>query len=319
MVDSKTLTRRHFVTRSAAAACGVGLLQATQVTQAASVVQSQRHAFKYCLNTGTVRGHKLGLIAELELAAKAGYDAVEPWVESIRQYKEQGGSLPELKQRIEDTGLTVESAIGFSSWIAEDQAKRTQGLEQARRDMDLVAQIGGKRLAAPPAGATGEPILDLQKAADRYRALLELGDSAGGVPALEVWGFSKNLHRLGQSVYVAIESGHPKACLLADVYHLYRGGSDFSGLRLLSAEAMPIFHMNDYPGGVSRDQVKDRDRVFPGDGVAPFDQIVGDLHAVNPNMVLSLELFNPEYWKRPALDVAREGLAKMKQAVQRAI
>jgi len=309
-----SLSRRQFITRSGAAALGVSLLQTTQVAQAA--VPS--NAFRFCLNTGTVRGHKLGLVAELELAAKAGYDAVEPWVESIRQYKEQGGSLPQLKQRIIDMGLTVESAIGFSSWIAEDPDKRTEGLEQARRDMDVLARIGGKRLAAPPAGATNEPILDLQQAAERYRALLELGDRMGVVPALEVWGFSKNLHRLGQSAYVTIESGHPKACLLADVYHLYKGGSDFSGLRLFSAEAMPIFHMNDYPG-IPRDTIKDRDRVFPGDGVAPLDQILSDLHAVNPNMVLSLELFNPEYWKRPALDVAREGLAKMKQAVQRAL
>lgn len=318
MADSNTLSRRHFVTRSAAVACGMGLLQGTQSTQAAVPVTTKPHAFKFCLNTGTVRGHKLGLVAELELAAKAGYDAVEPWVESIRQYKEQGGSLPEVKKRIEDTGLTVESAIGFSSWIAEDKDKRVQGLEQARRDMDLVARIGGKRLAAPPAGATSAPILDLQQAAQRYRALLESGDSLGVVPALEVWGFSKNLHRLGQSAYVAIESGHPKACLLADVYHLYKGGSDFAGLRLLSAEAMPIFHMNDYPG-TPRETIKDRDRVFPGDGVAPLDQILSDLRAINPNMVLSLELFNPEYWKRPASEVAQEGLAKMKQAVQRSL
>ena len=107
--------------------------------------------------------------------------------------------------------------------------------------------------------------------------------------------------------------------MLLDVYHLYKGGSDFSGLRMLSAEAMPIFHMNDYPGGLSREKINDSDRVFPGDGVAPFDQILGDLHTINPNMILSLELFNREYWKRPALDVAKEGLAKMKQAVQRAV
>lgn len=317
MADHKS--RRHFLTQFGAAACGVGLLYETQTTQAVgSVPDTSPAAFKYCLNTGTIRGHKLGLKAELELAAKVGYDAVEPWVESIRQYREQGGSLPELKRHIENLGLTVESAIGFSSWIADDAERRAKGMEQARRDMELIAAIGGKRLAAPPAGATSGTTLDLDEAAARYRALLELGDEFNVVPAVEVWGFSKNLHRLGQSLYVAVESGHAKACLLADVYHLYKGGSDFAGLRLLSAEAMPIFHMNDYPD-IPRDQIKDRDRVFPGDGVAPLDAILKDLHAVNPNMVLSLELFNPEYWKRPALDVAREGLAKMKQAVQRAL
>jgi sugar phosphate isomerase/epimerase len=279
---------------------------------------ARAHSFKYCLNTGTIRGQKLGLVNEIELAAKAGYQAIEPWVQSIQQYVEQGGSLSELKRRITDLGLTVESAIGFSTWIAEDADKRAQGLEQARRDMDLLAQIGAKRLAAPPAGATSDPILDLQDAADRYRALLEVGDGLGVVPTVEVWGFSKNLTRLSQAVYVAVECRHPRACVLADAYHLYKGGSDAFGLRLLSAEALPVFHMNDYPD-MPRETIQDRDRVFPGDGVAPLGQILKDLHAINPAMVLSLELFNAEYWKRPALDVAREGLAKMKQAVQRAI
>ncbi len=314
-----SLSRRQLIAQSTAALFGAGLIQAPRGAMAAEPgPASSLDSFVYCLNTGTVRGHKLGLVAELELAAKAGYDAVEPWVGSIQTYVEQGGSLSQLKQRISDLGLTVESAIGFSSWIAEDEGQRAKGMEQAKRDLDLLARIGGKRLAAPPAGATNGPDLDLQKAAERYRALLELGDTVGVVPAIEVWGFSKNLRRLSQSVYVAVEAGHPKACVLADVYHLYKGGSDFEGLRLLSTEAMPIFHMNDYPG-LPRKEIKDSDRVFPGDGVAPLDKILTDLRVINPNMVLSLELFNPTYWKRPALDVAKEGLAKMKQAVQRTL
>ena len=53
------------------------------------------------------------------------------------------------------------------------------------------------------------------------------------MPQVEVWGFSKPLSRLGEAAMVAIESGHPQACVLADVYHLYKGGSGLRGLRLL--------------------------------------------------------------------------------------
>jgi hypothetical protein len=35
--------------------------------------------------------------------------------------------------------------------------------------------------------------------------------------------------------------------------------------------------------------------------------------------VLSLELFNPTYWKQDALVVARTGVEKMKRAVARAL
>ena len=56
-----------------------------------------------------------------------------------------------------------------------------------KRDMDLVARIGGLRIAAPPVGAY-EPPMDLAKIAERYRRLLELGRQMGVVPQLELWG-----------------------------------------------------------------------------------------------------------------------------------
>jgi sugar phosphate isomerase/epimerase len=271
--------------------------------------------FIYCLNTGTIRGQKLGIAGEVEVAAKAGYQAIEPWVSSLSDYAKTGGSLKDLRTRIQDLGLTVESAIAFPSWVVDDDATRAKGLEQARREMDLVAQIGGKRIAAPPVGATQQPGLDLMKAAERYRALLELGDQLGVVPELELWGSSKNLHRLGEVAFVATESGHPHACVVGDVFHIYKGGSDFRGLRLFSARALPVFHLNDYPDQPPRDQMNDSHRVLPGDGVAPLSQILRDLRAAGGGTVLSLELFNRTYWEQDALQVARAGLEKMRAII----
>jgi 2-keto-myo-inositol isomerase len=275
--------------------------------------------FKYCLNTSTIRGQKLPFDKEIEIAAKAGYKAIEPWVHKIHEYAGAGGNLKDLRKRIADLGLTVESAISFFRWIIDDDTERAKGFEQAKRDMDILAQIGGKRIAAPPAGATREPGLDLMKAAERYRALLELGDKFGVVPQIELWGSSKNLHRLGQCMFVVIESGHPKACFLPDVYHIYRGGSDFNGLKQLSAQAIQVFHLNDYPADPPRDRISDRDRVMPGDGIAPLTQILRDLCATGSRAVLSVELFNPDYWKQDALTVAKIGIAKMKAAVNKAL
>ena len=42
-----------------------------------------RPPFHYCLNTATLRGQKLGIIKEIEVATKAGYEAIEPWVAAI--------------------------------------------------------------------------------------------------------------------------------------------------------------------------------------------------------------------------------------------
>ena len=158
---------------------------------------------------------------------------------SLEEYVKGGGKLSDLRKHISDAGLTVEDAIAFSEWIASDDARRAQGLEQAKRDMDMVAQIGGRRIAAPPRGATDLPRLELGVIAERYRALLEAGQQIGVVPQLELWGFSKNLSRLGECVCVAMETGHREACVLADVFHLYKGGSEVNGIHLLGADHDP--------------------------------------------------------------------------------
>jgi len=300
-------SRRQFLRAGAVAStCGT--------VAAGPLPQGNGGGFRYCLNTATLQGYKLSIVQLVEVAAKAGYQAVEPWLSEITAYARQGGSLPDLRGRIADLGLTVESAIAFPQWVVDDAAKRTAGLEQAKREMDLVTQIGGKRIAAPPAGANNGPELPLPQIVERYRALLELGGQAGIVPELEFWGPSANLRRLAEAAFVAIASDHPQACVLADVFHLYKGGSGFSGLRLLSAQAIQVVHLNDYPAAPDRGRITDRDRVFPGDGVAPMKQILGDLRRINPNVVLSLEVFNPAYWNGDPLETAKRGLAKMKQA-----
>lgn len=306
------LSRRKFIAASA--------LSATATLASSSSARTySNQPFGYCLNTGTIRGQKLSLIKELEITAQAGYNGIEPWIHKIHEYKASGGSLKDLKKRIADLGITVESAIGFAQWIVDDDAQRAKGLEQFKRDMDAVAQIGGKRVAAPPAGANRQPGLDLGKAAERYRKILDIGDEIGIVPQLETWGSSQNLHLIGEALYVIAESGHPKACLLPDVYHTYKGGSDFNAYKAISGRTIQVFHMNDYPADPPREKIGDSDRVMPGDGIAPIPSILRDVYDNGCRAMLSLELFNRDYWKQDPLQVAKIGLAKMKAVVSKAL
>lgn len=272
--------------------------------------------FKYCLNTGTIRGQKLRFVEELEFASRAGYDSVEPWMQQVHGYRNAGGTLRELGQKIADLGLAVESAIGFGKWASDDATERAAGLEEVRRDLAALAEIGGKRLACPPVGATSSPIA-LERLQERYVEVLKIGDQHGVVPLLELWGFSANLHRVDQVMKVVLGTEHPKAAVVLDVYHIYKGGGNYVPLRLLSKNAMPVLHINDYPADPPRDKIGDGDRVYPGDGIAPLKSILKDV-AANGGTVLSLELFNRSYWAQDALTVCKTGLAKVKAAVESA-
>lgn len=308
---SSSLGRRDLLLSAGALAGGLVCAAAPNLR---SAEKTKGKTFTFCLNTSTIRGQNLTIAEEIDVAAKAGYDAIEPWFRKISAYTEKGGSLKDLRKRIDDHGMQVPSSIGFAKWIVDDDKVRAAGLEEAKRDMDTIAQLGGTRIAAPPVGATKEAGLDLRKAGERYRALLELGDEMGIVPQVEVWGFSKNLNRLCDSTSVAIAADHPKACILSDVYHLYKGGSAFEGLRLLGPQSLQVIHMNDYPD-IPREKIGDADRVFTGDGIAPLEQVFDIFKNIAAQPVLSLELFNREYWKMDAYDCAKEGLDKLKASV----
>lgn len=308
---TNTINRREALAISGLAAGSLCLPKTSRAEDTAA--RDRRPKFRYCLNTSTIAGQKLSLVEQVEIAAKAGYDGIEPWIRDLQAHAALGNSLDDVGKQIADAGLNIKSAIGFARWIVDDNDERAQGLRDAERDMRLVKSLGGTRIAAPPVGATGP--MDLDLIAERYHALLEVGAKVGVVPQLELWGHSPALHKLGQLVYIATEASHRDAAMLPDVYHIYKGGSDFAGLRTIEGRRINVFHMNDYPADPPREKVADRDRVYPGDGVAPLPQIVRDLANNGFTGAFSLELFNPDYWEQDALEVAKTGLRKMREVV----
>jgi len=138
-------------------------------------------------------------------------------------------------------------------------------------------------------------------------------------PVLELWGFSQTLSRLGEVLHVAAETAHLGPFLLLDSYHLYKGGSDFSGIRLLNGDFLPVFHINDYPASPTRDLIDDSHRVYPGHGVAPLGDLIRDLDAIGFRGYLSVELFHPEYWRQPPEEVTRQALESTRKVVERAL
>ena len=287
---------------------------AETVAKKAAAASPAPRAWRYCLNTATLRGQKLSLAQLVDVARRAGFQAIEPWIEEIDRMVAAGGSLKDLGKHITDSGLTVEGAIGFAQWCVDDPDERKKGLEEARRTMGLVSEIGGRLIAAPPAGAKGP--ISTAALAERYRALLELGEQTGVVPIAEFWGPVQVMNQLGVTAQIAIDSGHKEACILADIYHMHKGGSPYAGLALVSGGAMPVLHMNDFPAKPGRAEITDADRVYPGDGVAPWPLIAGCLRKNGFAGVLSLEVFNRDYWQQDPLLVAQTGLAKMKAVME---
>ena len=273
--------------------------------------------FGYCLNTSTIRGNKLDIVQEVDAIAKAGFHAIEPWVSELDAYTKSGRSLKDLGKRIADAGLTVENAIAFNSFLNDDPAQRAAGLEKLKADMDKVAQIGGARIAAPP--GNNRAAVSLDNAASYYREALEMGEKMGVQPLLELWGTHPVLGPLRNGIYVAVAAGRPDASLLLDVFHIYKSGTPFASLTQINGAALHVMHINDYPQAADSSTLNDGNRVYPGDGVAPFRQILRELRDNGFRGYFSLELFNKEYWEKSADENLKTGLEKIRAVVKQAL
>ncbi len=282
----------------------------------AATKKAKTPVFTFSLNMATIRGQNLGFAKELEIAAKAGYHSVEIWIDSLNTYLAAGGTLREVKTMLKDLGLQVENCISFNKWIVDDEAIRKDALEHMKKELDQLAEIGCKRIAATAMGLNNDTTISLDTIAERYRTVLELGISRNVIPLLEMWGFQKQLSTVSEVLYSAMQSGNSKACILLDIFHLYKGNTPLDTLPFINPQINPILHMNDYPSTLSRAVITDADRIYPGDGVAPIKRILKILKRHDQPLILSAELFNAIYYKQDALTVAKTALEKMKAVVE---
>lgn len=275
-------------------------------------MMGRRRAQRYALNPPTVRGYNLSLREQVRLAIAAGFDGLEPWLKDVHAAR-QAGELRDIIAMARDHNFKFINGIAFGTWVDNDPARRAAGMAETQRDMEALAEMDCPCIAASMFGShkAGSPQLSREVIAERYAAVCALGQKMGVRPLLEYWGHSVNLCRIDDALWCAEHAHAAGAGVLADVYHTYRGGSNFASFRWLSADVLPVLHMNDYPAR-PREILSDADRVWPGDGAAPWEQIFAALDAAGAEPWLSIELFNPNYWQSDALTTMRTALAKMK-------
>lgn len=293
------------------AATGGGGSAGTSHEPESSAVRYQGGASPWpiCLDSATIRPSPL--TAKIRIAAAAGYDAFEPWEGEIHQYEEDGGDLKDLGKRIRDAGLFVPSVIGLWGSIPPTREAFDASLNATRRRMRQAADLGAEFVQLVPQPARPWREFDPKWAADRYRELLEIGINDYNIkPSVVFVEFLEGIKRMGQAAAIAIDADHPDATIIPDVFHMHIGDSGFNGLKHLRGDFISIFQFNDAPANVPKDQLEDRHRVYPGDGLLPLANTLRDLKEIGFTRCVSLELYNPTYWEQDHLTVAKTGLDK---------
>lgn len=266
--------------------------------------------FVYCLNTSTIRPQPL--LEKIRVAAAAGYDGVELWFDEIDAYLQDGGTLADLRARLEDAGLKVPSLVALRQWWDTQGDAYTAAMRANRRKLDLAAALGAAHVVA---GGAPAHRADRRLGAQRYGELLALGHEVGVRPALEFLGFVDEFNTLEAAIDVMRAAPVEGGCLTIDPFHLFRGGSGFAAFAQadLRVEEIGVLHFNDTPAHPPRLEQHDPCRVLPGDGHLPLKDFLDTATRLGYRGALSLELFNRDLWQADPSEVARRGLERMKQ------
>ncbi|WP_276088947.1 sugar phosphate isomerase/epimerase [Pedobacter sp. JY14-1] len=318
------MNRRNFINLGAAAALVSGaapaVLAGTSRATGASEHKEKRYQkgvspWPICLDTATIR--PASLKDKVKFAAKAGYDAIEPWDGELQEYEAQGGNLKDLGKEIRDLGLFVPSVIGLWNALPPTRELFDQSLKDTRNRMRMASELGAQHIQTIP-NTAGDNYSQKWVAA-RYREILEIGLKEYNIHPALVFVKYQPVKTMGQAMGIAMDANHPKAKIIPDTYHMYISEGGFEGLKMLNGSSIAIFQFGDVPAKPSAiEELGDQHRVYPGDGILPLPQILKDLKSTGFRGCVSLELYNPDYWKQDLQEVASTGLRKTLEVIKKA-
>lgn len=318
------MKRRKFISAGTAAGLAAAVFQPSILSaqQSADEQQDKREKryqkgaspWPICLDTATIR--PASLRDKVKIAAKAGYDAIEPWDGELKEFEEKGGNLKDLGREIKDLGMFVPSVIGLWNALPPTKELFESSLKDTRNRMRMAAAIGAEHVQTIP-NTVGENY-DPKWVSARYRDIIEIGLNDFNLKPALVFVKYFPVKTLGQATAIAMDADHPQAMVIPDVYHMYISGGGFEGMNLINGNAYAIFQFNDAPASPAFANLGDEHRVYPGDGILPLPKILKDLKASGFKRCISLELYNPQYHKQDLQQVAKTGLEKTLAVIKKA-
>jgi len=264
-------------------------------------------SFSLCLNTSTIQPQPL--LDKIRLAADAGFDAVELWLNDVYQFVGRGGEVRDVEQALADHGLTVPCMIALRGWGEAVGAEYDAALDEARRRMELAARLGSPYVVATPPRYP----CDEAQIADRFVDLLDIGQQIGVRPTFEYISFCQSIHTLRGAWQIAREANREDATLIVDAFHTYNSGSTLDDLRAIPAEKISHYHIDDAARDIPPGQQTDPDRVMPGEGAIDLAVEIAVLKEIGYQGAISLELFNPRLWAEDPREVVRWGIERLRK------
>lgn len=279
-----------------ALAAGVGSVPKAQAADTAGLI--------VCMHGITSDGFDFRTC--MEGWARAGISAVEPDLVKAREWEAANGA-GSARALMDDLGLVAYSSTN-QLFLEESGAARLTAIEDLKWKVVMAESLGADRLVIPSAASEAHTLTDY---AEVYANLAEAADIAKPHNVALMVEFTRNsrlINNLRTSLDVVRQVNHPNLKFMIDLYHFWAGPSKFEDLDMIEPGEIHHVHFADTPRLPPVEVAEQKDRAFPGEGIAPLQRILNQLVAKGYNGALSLELFDMEVRNTDPFVVATRAL-----------
>lgn len=252
------------------------------------------------------------LEAALRAAKAAGFDAVELRRVDFKRCHDRGLPNDAVLALVRDSGLKV-SAVGAEygwTFAARDDRERLfASLEEACANAVALGCATVMSGIGPGAAPFDDGVANVRRAG-------EIVAGHGLRLALEYQFQHPIVRNLDILRDLIARAGNPSVGLLLDAYHLQRGGRPGRGFDEVPGAEIFYVQFSDVPDAPPNG-VPPTDRLPPGKGIVRWSDLFQSLADKRYRGYLSYEAPNLAHWAREAADVAGEGVAATRHALER--
>ena len=269
---------------------------------------------EFGLNSWTT-GEGSSALSDAAAAEAAGYQWLELTQPKIERHLGEGGRLADLAGR-DGLGILSVSTLEQATLpgpAAANAGERCRTLCRYAQSLGAATVIVGPTYLPPGQAANTHEIRD--RTAEALGCFAGIAAGFGVRIGFEFHGYAAaSVNTLASAVACLDALGDRRVGLVVDAFHFFAGGSDLRHLAALDPERLLIVHLADADHADPASLGKSN-RILPGLGVWPVRDFVHAVRQSGYAGAYSLELFRPEYWALPAQEVARRGLAAMRDVV----
>jgi 4-hydroxyphenylpyruvate dioxygenase len=270
-------------------------------------------ANKTCLNLATLDNS--GLNTQLTAASRAGFAAVGIRMNSLTDFISRGNTLAVVKGLLAELKLVPLEMAFFPNWVFCAENQREEMLAKLE-DFAAISQAIGCKIMVLPTSFGDAPQPDLGLAVENFTEISRLAARHQLVAGMEFLPWSR-IQTIKQAWQVVRQADHPAGCIILDTFHYFEGKSALSDLQTVPIEKICIVHIADVER-VDTDVItlNKTYRVFPGEGIYHFQEILEYLASRNYQGYYDLEIMNPTYQKEDPFKLALRAMQSLAALLQ---